>query len=63
MPDIDIDFVDREEALKLFKHTRASRIEEGKLVKHNTGVYMHPVPVDAKTNLCVVPYNEAEEQG
>jgi len=63
MPDIDIDFVNREKALKLFKHTRASRIDDGKLVKHNTGVYMHPVPVNAETNLCAVPYNEAEEQG
>lgn len=63
MPDIDIDFVDREKALGLFKHIRASRIDDGNLVKHNTGVYMHPVPLDAKTNLCSVPYNEAEEQG
>lgn len=63
MPDIDIDFVDREQALKLFKHVRASRVDDGKLVKHNTGVYMHPVPVNAETNLCAVPYNEAEDRG
>jgi len=63
MPDIDIDFVDREQALKLFKYVRASRIDEGKLVKHNTGVYMHPVPVNAETNLCAIPYNKAEELG
>jgi DNA polymerase III alpha subunit len=63
MPDIDIDFVDREKALGLFKHIRASRLDDGKLVKHNTGVYMHPVPLDAKTNLCAVPYNEAEDNG
>lgn len=63
MPDIDIDFVDREKALGLFKHIRASRIDDGKLTKHNTGVYMHPVPVNAETNLCAIPYNDAEEQG
>jgi len=63
MPDIDIDFVDREKALGLFKHIRASRIDDGKLVKHNTGVYLHPVPVNAETNLCAVPYKEAEERG
>lgn len=63
MPDIDIDFVDREEALKLFKHARASRSDGGKLVKHNTGVYLHEVPVNAEANVCSVPYDQAEELG
>jgi DNA polymerase III alpha subunit len=63
MPDIDIDFLDREQALGLFKHIRASRVDEGKLVKHNTGVYMHPVPVNAETGLCAVPYDAADEEG
>ena len=62
MPDIDIDFTDREQALKLFKHTVASRNDNGRLVKHNTGVYLHEVPVDAVTGLCSVPYEQAEEQ-
>jgi hypothetical protein len=62
MPDIDIDFLDRDTALKLFKHTVASRVDNAKLVKHNTGVYLHDVPVDAVSNLCAVPYEQAEEQ-
>ena len=62
MPDIDIDFNDREEALKLFKHIKASRLDGDKLVKHNTGVYLHEVPVDAVTGLCSVDYTQAEEQ-
>jgi hypothetical protein len=62
MPDIDIDFVDRDSALDLFKHIKASRTDEGKLVKHNTGVYLHEVPVKAVENLCAVPYEEAEER-
>jgi len=61
--DIDIDFVDRVEALKLFDHTPASRLEDRKLVKHNTGVYFHPVPVDPITGLCEIPYDQAEELG
>ena len=61
--DIDIDFLNREDALKLFDHTVASRIEDGKLVKHNTGIYLHTVPVDAVTGLCQIPYELAEEQG
>ena len=63
MPDIDIDFVDREQALSLFKHIRASREDNGQIVKHNTGVYLHEVPVNAVTGLCAVPYEEAEERG
>ena len=63
MPDIDIDFVDREQALGLFKHIRASRVDEGELVKHNTGVYFHNVPLNAVKNVCAVPYDLAEDQG
>jgi hypothetical protein len=62
MPDIDIDFIDREQALKLFKHTVASRDDNGRTVKHNTGVYLHEVPVDAVSGLCSIPYEQAEEQ-
>jgi len=63
MPDIDIDFTDRDQALRLFDHTVASRLEENKLVKHNTGVYLHEVEIDPISGLCNVPYNIAEEQG
>ena len=63
MPDIDIDFVDRDNALKHFKHVKASRIDDGKLVKHNTGVYMHEVPMSSLEAVCAVPYDKAEEQG
>lgn len=63
MPDIDIDFIDREQALKLFKHVRASRVDSGKLVKHNTGVYLHEVPLNAVENVCAVPYEAAEDRG
>jgi hypothetical protein len=62
MPDIDIDFLDRDQALKLFKYVGASRVDNGRLVKHNTGIYMHEVPVNSLTGLCAVPYNIAEEK-
>lgn len=61
--DIDIDFLDREQALALFKHVRASRVDDGKLVKHNTGVYLHQVPVNAVESVCAVPYDQAEDRG
>ena len=60
MPDIDIDFADREQALKHFKYITASRKDGEELVKHNTGVYMQEVPVHAPKNLCAVSYKEAE---
>lgn len=63
MPDIDIDFLDRDQALKLFKHVGASRLDENKLVKHNTGVYLHSVPVNAPSGLCAVPYDQADQAG
>jgi hypothetical protein len=63
MPDIDIDFVDRDNALKLFKHVTASRVDDNKLVKHNTGIYLHEAPLDAVKNVCAIPYERAEEQG
>jgi DNA polymerase III alpha subunit len=63
MPDIDIDFVDRDHALKHIKHIVASRNENGRLVKHNTGVYLHKAPINAETNVCAIPYDQAEVQG
>lgn len=63
MPDIDIDFNDRDQALTLFKHIKASRLDNEKLVKHNTGVYLHQVPVDAVSGLSAIDYTQAEEHG
>jgi hypothetical protein len=63
MPDIDIDFLDRDQALSLFKHIPASRLEQGKLVKHNTGVYFHEVAFSPEENFSSVPYDLAENQG
>ena len=61
MPDIDIDFLNRDSALKCLKHITASRIDGDDLVKHNTGVYFHSVPVDAAKNISAVPYDRANE--
>jgi hypothetical protein len=62
MPDIDIDFVDRDSALRLFKHIPASRIDHETLTKHNTGVYLHPVPMHAETAVCSVPYDHIDAE-
>ena len=62
MPDIDIDLADRTAILKYLKHIKASRVDDG-LTAHNTGVYLHKVPVDPVTGLCSLPYEQADEKG
>ena len=62
MPDIDIDLADRTAILKYLKHIKASRVDDG-LTAHNTGVYLHRVPVDPITGLCSLPYEQADEKG
>lgn len=61
--DIDIDFADREQALAVLDVTPASIIRDGKLVKHNTGVYATEIPVDPFTGYASLDYNDAEERG
>ena len=46
MPDIDLDFFDRDSVLEKFKHIKGSRLEKDELKKHNTGVYFHNAPID-----------------
>ena len=57
LPDIDIDFADRTQALNLFKHTPAKLKER----KHNTGVYFHRVPSNPFTDICTIEHTEAED--
>jgi DNA polymerase III alpha subunit len=61
--DIDIDFSNREAALAGLGHVPASIIRDGKMTRHNTGVYFHAVPKDPITGLCSLDYNTAEDQG
>jgi hypothetical protein len=61
--DIDIDFADREQALVLLTTTPASIIKDGKLTRHNTGVYATDIPQDPFTGYASLDYNAAEERG
>jgi len=61
--DIDIDFADRDEALKHIAHTAASLVKDKQLKRHNVGVYLHEVPTDPITGLCSIPYEQAEANG
>ena len=61
--DIDIDFADRDEVIKLLDVTPASILRDGALVKHNTGVYATEVPVDPFTGQASLDHNAAEDRG
>jgi hypothetical protein len=61
--DIDIDFKDRNEALQALPHIAASMVNQGKNVRHNTGVYFQDIPVDPLTSFSSIPYGKAEEMG
>lgn len=60
MPDIDIDFANREHALNIFNPVAAA-IDETK--KHNTGVYCTSIPHNPITNMSTLDYKTAEKRG
>jgi len=61
--DIDIDFPDREQALALLKTTPASILRDGRLIKHNTGIYPTAIPTDPFTGIASIDYESAELRG
>ena len=63
MPDVDIDFFDRDGVLKLFKHTPASIIKNENIEKHKTGVYFHAIPTDPINKHASLDYKKAEDRG
>ena len=63
MPDIDIDFYDRNIILDKMPHHVAMRVQKGEEVKHNTGVYFTDIPHNPFTNLSTLDYETAEQRG
>ena len=63
MPDVDIDFFDRDGVLKLFKHSPASIIKDDKIEKHKTGVYFHAVPTNPIDGQATLDHKKAEDRG
>lgn len=61
--DIDIDTKDRNDLLKLIKHTPAGIVKDNEIKKHNTGVYVTDIPVEPLTNVASIDYQEAEDRG
>ncbi len=62
--DVDIDFKTTFDPLDHFPQAvNASRVENGKLLKHTVGAYLQTIPVDSVTGLAAIPYKQAEELG
>ena len=60
MPDIDIDFADRDDVLARLKH-RVAKLDSGK--KHNTGIYVTEVPHNPVDMISTIDYKTAEDRG
>ena len=58
--DIDIDFANREDILKLIQHTPA-RQSNGR--RHNSGIYVTDIPRDPVNQCAAIDYEEAEQRG
>ena len=63
MPDVDIDFHDRDGILQLFKHTPATIVKDNNHEKHKTGIYFHNIPINPNTQQSSLDYKKAEERG
>ena len=61
--DIDIDFADREQILKLVQHIPARQIVNGQARRHNSGVYVTDIPYDPVNGCAAIDYEQAEQRG
>jgi hypothetical protein len=61
--DVDIDCANRERVLKHMRHIPASVLYNGKLTKHNTGVYFQNIPTDPLCGFAEIDHKNAEKQG
>ena len=60
MPDIDIDFADRDIVLSKLQH-RVAKLDSEK--KHNTGVYVTEIPHNPVDKISTIDYKTADERG
>jgi len=66
LPDIDIDFKNRQDAIDVLgikPGIPAAIIKDKKVIKHNTGMYYMGIPVDPMTGTASIDHKVAEERG
>ena len=61
--DIDIDFADRDQILKLIQATPARQLHQGQARRHNSGVYVTDIPIDPVNHCASIDYETAEQLG
>jgi len=61
--DIDLDFGNRDDILSLIRHTPAMFTKGDLPSKHNSGVYVQPIPVDPTTGISSIHFKEADSRG
>lgn len=61
--DVDIDVADRKQLLACINHVPASIHTDHGLIKHNTGIYLQNIPMDALAGYSAVDHKCAEQQG
>lgn len=63
LADIDIDFANRDDALKHLRYINASMHQNDDLIKHNVGIYFQEIPVDPYSGYASIPYKDAKKRG
>ncbi|CAB4138126.1 hypothetical protein UFOVP328_319 [uncultured Caudovirales phage] len=61
--DIDLDFADRDQVLKLIQHVPARQLHQGQVRRHNSGVYVTDIPYDPINQCAAIDYETAEQRG
>lgn len=61
--DIDIDVPDREAVLKLIQHVPARQTVDGRVRRHNSGIYVTDIPQDPVNGCAAMDYEQAEQRG
>jgi hypothetical protein len=61
--DIDLDFANRDDVLRLIQHTPARQIVQGQTRRHNSGVYVTDIPQDPINHCAAIDYEAAEQLG
>jgi hypothetical protein len=61
--DIDIDMPDRDALLKLIQHVPARLEVDGRVRRHNSGVYVTEIPRDPINGCASIDYESAEQRG
>jgi hypothetical protein len=61
--DIDIDVPDRSRILELIHHTPARQVVDGRVRRHNSGIYITDIPQDIEHGCAAIDYESAEQRG